>query len=262
MPACAGARDGPDCARSRCCWWISRRSPPSSYELLPKIPTHGIRGADIAGIRFHDAVVPGTACIGRPGRGLELTAQSLLVTRTLVPGLSLGGLDTALHCTVDFLRDRRLYGGLAIDIPFVQDELAAAYLDLLVAEVVAGCCVRILRPAARSWRRLVRGSQVPRSASRRGADARVSTTVLGARYSSGEGHWFGIFEKLLRDVRLFSLFDGSEPVVLSALAAQASCLTRARHGSPPCRRRVRTGARTFGSRSPRGRSTPSPTRIP
>jgi alkylation response protein AidB-like acyl-CoA dehydrogenase len=201
-----------------------RELPPSTYELSAKIPTHGVRGADIAGIRFHDAFVPESAVIGRPGRGLELAAASLLVTRTLVPCLSLGVLDTALHCTVDFLRKRRLYGELAIDIPFVRDELAAALLDLSVAEVVAGCCVRVLDflPELAPVSAAVAKYLVPHLVEAR---MRKLATVLGARYFLGEDHWFGIFEKLQRDVRLFSLFDGSEPIVLSALAAQATCLT-------------------------------------
>ena len=198
--------------------------PPSSYELLPRIPTHGICGADIAGIRFQGSTVPDSACLGRPGRGLELTAQSLLVTRTLVPGLSLGALDTALRCTIRFLRERRLYGGPAIDIPFVRDELAAAFLDLSVAEVVTRCCVRILHllPSLAPVSSAVAKFIVPQVVESR---VRALSTVLGARSFLREDHWSGIFEKLHRDVRLFGLFDGSGPVVLSALAAQASVLT-------------------------------------
>lgn len=200
------------------------RLPAESYELLPRISTHGLRGADIAGIRFRDAPVPAEACIGRPGRGLELTAQSLAVTRTLVPALSLGALDTALRCTVDFLRQRRLYGGLAVDIPYVQDELAAAFLDLQIAEVVARTCVRALHllPDSSPISSAVAKYIVPHLAETR---MRALATVLGARHFLRQDHWFGIFEKLLRDVRLFSLFDGSEPVVLATLAAQVSCLS-------------------------------------
>ena len=198
---------------------------PASYEFLPKIRTHGACGLDVAGVRFRDAFVPGSACIGRPGRGLELTAQSLVVTRTLVPALSLGALETGLRCTLDFLRDRRLYGGRAIDIPFVQDELAAAFLDLAVAEVVTACCVRVLSllPDLAPISSAVAKYVVPHVVEAR---MRRLGTVLGARYFLREGHWSGIFEKLLRDVRLFSLFDGSEPVMLSALSAQVSCLSR------------------------------------
>jgi alkylation response protein AidB-like acyl-CoA dehydrogenase len=197
--------------------------PASSYELLPRIATHGIRGADIAGIRFHDAPVPASACVGAPGRGLELTARSLMVTRTLVPGLSLGALDTALRCTLDFLRERRLYGGLATDIPYVRDELAAAYLDLTVAGVVARSCVRVLHalPQLAPISSAVAKYLVPHVVEAR---MRKLATVLGARWFLREDHWFGIFEKLVRDARLFGLFDGSEPVVLTALAAQLQCL--------------------------------------
>lgn len=199
--------------------------PASTYDLLPKVSTHGICGADVAGIRFHEAVVPESACIGRPGRGLELTAQSLLVTRTLVPGLSLGGLDTALRCTADFLQGRRLYGEPATGIPWVQDELAAAFLDLSVAEVVLESCVRALHllPCVAPIASAVAKYLVPHLVTTR---MRNLSTTLGARYYLREGHWSGIFEKLLRDVRLFGLFDGSEPVVLSTLAAQVSCIAR------------------------------------
>jgi alkylation response protein AidB-like acyl-CoA dehydrogenase len=196
---------------------------PASYELLPRIRTHGICGADIAGITLRDAVVPVSALVGRPGRGLELTARSLAVTRTLVPGLSLGVLETALRCTLDFLVTRRLYGGVAVDIPFVQEELAAAYLDLLLCDVVARCCVRVveLLPELAPISSAVAKYVVPHVVEAR---MRRLSTLLGARYFLREGHWSGVFEKLLRDVRLFSLFDGSEPVVLSALAAQLPCL--------------------------------------
>jgi alkylation response protein AidB-like acyl-CoA dehydrogenase len=225
---------------------------PSSYELLPKIRTHGVCGADIAGVRFRDTLVSGAACIGKPGRGLELTAQSLLVTRTLVPALSLGAFETAFRCTIDFLRDRRLYGGLAIDIPFVQDELAAAFLDLAVAEVVSGCCVRVLHllPDLAPISSAVAKYVVPHLVEMR---MRSLSTVLGARYYLREGHWFGIFEKLLRDVRLFSLFDGSEPVVLSALSAQVSCLSEQdadpRRADDVFRFDSKTSEQSFGTRA-------------
>ncbi|GAA3816392.1 acyl-CoA dehydrogenase [Sphaerisporangium flaviroseum] len=200
------------------------RLPPDGYELLPRIHTHGIRGADIAGIRFRDAFVPDSALLGRPGRGLDLTIRSLVMIRTLVPGLSLGALDTGLACAFDFLRQPRPSHGPPTAGPFVREELAAAYLDLRVAETVATCCVRILQhlPALAPVASAVAKYLVPHLAESR---LRSLGSVLGARYLLRQDHWSGVFEKLIRDTRLFSLFDGSEPVVLSALAAQVSCLS-------------------------------------
>ena len=62
--------------------------PPTAYTILPRITTHGMRAAQIAGIRFHGARVPAGALIGRPGSGLELASAALAITRTLVPALS------------------------------------------------------------------------------------------------------------------------------------------------------------------------------
>jgi alkylation response protein AidB-like acyl-CoA dehydrogenase len=200
------------------------RLPTGSYELLPRIHTHGIRGADIAGVRFLDAFVPSSAVLGRPGRGLDLTIRSLMTIRTLVPGLSLGAFDTGLRCAFDFLRHRRVRQERAIDLPHVREELAAADLDLRVAETVAICCVRILQhlPALAPIASAVAKYLVPHLAEQR---LRRLAGVLGARYLLRQDHWYGLYDKLVRDARLFSLFDGSEPVVLSSLAAQVSCLT-------------------------------------
>ncbi|MCK1816379.1 acyl-CoA dehydrogenase family protein [Streptomyces sp. XM4011] len=197
--------------------------PPTAYTILPRITTHGMRAAQIAGIRFHGARVPAGALIGRPGSGLELASAALAITRTLVPALSLGVLETALRCCTAFLRDRRLYGGAATDIPYVREELAAALVDLRAAEAVARACVRAphLLPDLVPVTSAVTKYLVPRAVEDR---MRQLAVVLGSRSYLREGHWSGLFEKLRRDVTLFGLFDGSEPVVLSALTAQASCL--------------------------------------
>ncbi|MCK2218640.1 acyl-CoA dehydrogenase [Actinomadura sp. ATCC 31491] len=200
------------------------RLPAGSYELLPRIHTHGIRGADISGVRFLDAFVPDSAVLGRPGRGLDLTIRSLITIRTLVPGLSLGAFDTGLRCAFDVLRHRRVQRRRASDLPDVRHELAAADLDLRVAETVATCCVRLLHhlPALAPVSSAVAKYLVPHLAEQR---LRRLAGTLGARYLLTRDHWHGVYEKLVRDTRLFSLFDGSEPVVLSSLAAQVSCLT-------------------------------------
>ena len=112
----------------------------------------------------------------------------------------------------------------AVDIPYVHEELAAALVDLRVANMVARSCVRALHvlPDLSPVSSAVAKYLVPRIVETR---VRRLAVVLGARSYLREDHWSGIFEKLRRDVRLFGLFDGSEPVVLSALAAQGSCLT-------------------------------------
>jgi alkylation response protein AidB-like acyl-CoA dehydrogenase len=234
---------------------------PASYEFLPKIRTHGACGLDVAGVRFRDAFVPGSACIGRPGRGLELTAQSLVVTRTLVPALSLGALETALRCTLDFLRDRRLYGGRAIDIPFVQDELAAAFLDLAVAEVVTACCVRVLSllPDLAPISSAVAKYVVPHV-----VEARMRRLALCSAHATSCGRGTGPASS--------RSCCGTSGCSVSSTAASRSCSVPSPRRSPACPGTtsipVARTARSAGTpprpgrSSPRGCSRPWPTRTP
>ena len=105
---------------------------PSSYSHLPRVKTHGIRGADISGICFDDAAIPARALIGEPGLGLELVLKGFQITRCIVPALSLGAADTALRTTLSFALQRKLYGATIFTIPHTRQTLVDAFIDLLI----------------------------------------------------------------------------------------------------------------------------------
>lgn len=193
---------------------------PSAFRCLPKIPTHGIRGADISGITF-DAELAPLAVIGSEGTGIDTTLKALQVTRIGCAAFSLGAADTALRLALDFARERRLYGGTVIDIPHARAVLTTAYLDLLIAEAVALGAWRGLHgvPEQMSLASAVVKLFVPTRVEQLVRDVAV---VLGAR------HWLREhpFQKVLRDVSVVSLFDGSTAVNLEGIALQLSRLRR------------------------------------
>jgi alkylation response protein AidB-like acyl-CoA dehydrogenase len=200
---------------------------PSSYRHLPKVKTHGIRGADISGIQFQACFVPSTSLIGPPGSGLEIVLKSLQITRTMCASLSLGAADTALRSTVHFALTRRLYGGTVFAIPYTRHLLGHAFLDLLMCDCAAIAAARALHvvPAQMSlWSAVVKYI-VPTTIERVIHDLSV---VLGARYYVREAHWGGIFQKIVRDNALVSLFDGSSVVNLHAIALQLRHLAKRR----------------------------------
>jgi len=198
-----------------------------SYTHLPKIKTHGIRGADISGIRFRGCEVAEGALVGGRGAGLELTLRSLQVTRTIVPALSLGAADTALRCTLDFALGRRLYGASVFDIPHARRTLVDAFVDILICDCVATAAARGLHfaPEQMSVWSAVTKYLVPTLAE--GVVKRLSV-ILGARHYLRDGHWWGVFQKVLRDNALAGLFDGSTIVNLNAIALQLRHLSKGR----------------------------------
>lgn len=194
-----------------------------SFEHLPKVRTHGIRGADISGIRFQAAVLDPEAVVGRPGTGLGTVVTALHVTRTMCAGFSLGGADTALRATLDFARRREVYARTVLDLPHARRVLARAFVDILAADAATIAATRAIHaaPAQMSVWAAVTKTFVPATMEQAVRDLAV---VLGARFYLREGHWGGIFEKVLRDIAVVPMFDGSSVVNLHALVQQLRAL--------------------------------------
>ncbi|MGD8375185.1 MAG: acyl-CoA dehydrogenase [Acidobacteriota bacterium] len=205
--------------------------PAGSFEHLPRIPTHGIRGADIAGIRFRNTPVPASAVLGNPGDGFLLTLKTLQVTRIQCAGFSLGAADTALRAALEFALDRRLYGATVVDIPSARSKLLDAYLDLLICEAVALAASRAIHvlPHRLSLWSAATKYLVPVTAE---SLIRRCAVVFGARHFLREGHRSGIFQKMMRDASVVSFFDGSTAINTGIIAAQLRPLRlrRARGG--------------------------------
>jgi alkylation response protein AidB-like acyl-CoA dehydrogenase len=223
------ARTGDEAgARSLSLFQVDKgRLDPFSYRNLPKVRTLGIRGCDISGIHFDGCWVPEEARIGAPGAGLELALKGFQITRTMCGGLSLGAADTALRVTLDFAQRRRLYGRSVFEIPHARRQLVGAFLDMLLADCVTTTGVRAIHaaPAQMSLLSAIVKFLVPTMME----DAlRDLSVVLGARYYMREQHHAGIFQKMVRDNAIISLFDGSTVVNLSAIAMQLHTRSRMR----------------------------------
>lgn len=197
------------------------------YYHLPRVKTHGLHGCDISGIGFRDCPVPTDALIGAEGHGLELALKGFQVTRTFCTALSLGVGDSALRVVTDFALKRKLYDMHVADLPHTREVLANAYLSQLIGE-----CASIV--AARGLH------LYPRQYSSWSSIAKVQVThlvdhaclqlagLLGARYYLRERHHEGIFQKILRDGAIVSVFDGSSIVCLDSLATLLPGMARMR----------------------------------
>ncbi|MGZ6321167.1 MAG: acyl-CoA dehydrogenase family protein [Ktedonobacterales bacterium] len=203
---------------------------PAGYTFVPKIPTHGIRGADISGMAFYGSRVPASAMVGASGSGQELVFKSFQVSRTMCAALSLGAGDTALRLTLDFALHRPIYRRNVFALAYPRRLLVDAFLDLLMCEALAIAAARAMHlgPAELSlWSATVKYF-VPATIEMTLSNL---TVVLGARSYLREGHWHGLFQKVVRDNALISLFDGSPVVNLEVVSQQLRLLSQQR-GQP------------------------------
>jgi alkylation response protein AidB-like acyl-CoA dehydrogenase len=204
-----------------------------ALQLLPKVRTIGIRGADISGFRLSGAVVDSERDrVGADGHGLETVLKSLQLTRTLCAALSLGAADHALRQAVTFAEDRELYGRRLIDLPAAARTLSECYADHLLNEAFSLVVTRSIQAlpgelsvlsAAVKYLVPVRTEAVL-TRLRRLLGARAWLRDVGPA-EAGDG--LGRFQKIERDHRIVALFDGNTVVNLNALVSQFPVLTRA-----------------------------------
>ncbi|MEU3659165.1 acyl-CoA dehydrogenase [Streptomyces sp. NPDC032940] len=201
------------------------RLAPGSWRPLPKEPTHGIRGADISGVRFEGAHVPGDALTGGAGEGLEIVLRSLQLTRTVCTSLSLGAGEHALRLAHRFAAGRALYGTTLLRLPLARRTLGRAAASLELADAAA-----LL--AARSAHCLTGEMSVVSAVVKAGVPDIVQESIddlaelVGARGFLTGQHEYGHFQKLERDHRIVAIFDGSTAVNRSALISQFPVLAR------------------------------------
>lgn len=204
-----------------------RELDPEKYYNLPKILTHGIRASDMSGIGFKDCFVPDSMRLKSEGDGLEIALKGFQITRTLCAAFSIGAADTALRTTLNFASKRIVYGKTVFDLPQPRKTLVDAFLDLLICD-----CETI--GSARGFHVVPEQFSVWASVVKYFVTTQLETminnvyVVLGSRFYMREEHDWGIFQKVLRDNSIISMFDGSTVVNLHALILQLRPLTKYR----------------------------------
>jgi alkylation response protein AidB-like acyl-CoA dehydrogenase len=197
------------------------------YYNLPKILTHGIRASDMSGIGFKNCYIPDSMRIGEEGEGLEIALKGFQITRTLCAAFSLGAADTALRTTLNFALKREVYNKTVFDLPQPRKTLSDAFLDLMISD-----CHTI--GAARAFHIVPEQFSVYASTVKYFVPVQLEQTinniypVLGSRFYFREEHDWGIFQKILRDNSIISMFDGSTVVNLHALILQFRQITKYR----------------------------------
>ncbi len=196
-----------------------RQLDPSTYYHLPKILTHGIRASDMSGIGFKDCFIPEDMRLKDEGSGLELALKGFQITRMLCAAFSHGAADTAMRTTLNFAVDRVIYNKTVFDIPQPRQTLVDAFIDMLVCDcetIGAARGFHIIPEQFSVWAAVVKYFVTIK------LEEVINSVyvVLGSRFYMRDEHDYGIFQKLLRDNSIISMFDGSSVVNLHALILQ------------------------------------------
>jgi alkylation response protein AidB-like acyl-CoA dehydrogenase len=204
-------------------WWLHKPAQQiPQWREHPKIHTLGVRGADISGFELVEHPLAAAARLAAGEPALHTVLKTLQISRILCSSLSLGAIDTMFRLVLEFARQRQLYGKRVIDIPVVRARLARVFARICAADAVAQVTTRAIAalPGELSLLSAIAKYHVPMEVE---AAARELSIVLGARHYVRDEPW-GIFQKMMRDNQVVSLFDGSTQLNLSLIAAQLRAL--------------------------------------
>jgi alkylation response protein AidB-like acyl-CoA dehydrogenase len=181
-------------------------------EAMPRWQTLPAHAADISGVRFTEVIVAAENLIGGEGNGFSLVQQALSISRGGVSALAAGAASSARAMAVSYARERNIHGKPIVHLDSIADHLLRTEaLDLLASalSLKAVATSNCFGPAA------VHYGCVAKFACSAFAEEAVTEgrRVLGARALLREFP----YERLVRDVTLYGVFDGTSHIVLDQI---------------------------------------------
>ncbi|MFF7200663.1 acyl-CoA dehydrogenase family protein [Streptomyces sp. NPDC008141] len=199
--------------------------PEGQLERVPAVRTGGMRGIDLARMRFTGLRVPDGALVGRLGEGLEAAVKAQQAVRLMSMAGSLGIADSAVRLALDFASVRKVGRAVLTESPHPRRDLAVAAAALLAADVVALTAARgvhVLPEVFSVW------APAAKHVVAESSDELIRRcgTVLATRSVLREGErGAGLFQKLQRDSGVVRVIDSSTLANLRSYAGQLPTLT-------------------------------------
>ena len=105
----------------------------------------GQKAADTSELFFNDVKVPASALLGEEeGKGFIQLMTKLPQERHIIGLQGIGMIERAIHETVNYVKDRKAFGGTIFDFQNTQFKLAECKTDATVAKVFMDHCTELL----------------------------------------------------------------------------------------------------------------------
>lgn len=174
----------------------------------------GFRLSDTSEVVLEDVRVPASAVIGEVGRGMSIALNALNLSRAFISTLAVGIMQRALDEAVAYAKQRKQFDTRLIDMPMVQTILADMAIKTEAARVLVNNCMR----------EMDRGEMVRKD----GAIVKTFVTDAMQEVVSNAVQVFGGYgyskdypvEKLMRDAKIFQIFEGSNQIQRMTIARE------------------------------------------
>jgi acyl-CoA dehydrogenase family member 9 len=183
------------------------------FEVGHRFDTMGLRGNDLRELRFNDVRIPPENVLGEPGDGFRI-AMSILNNGRLSLGTgSVGASKWLLDRIIRHVRERRQFGMALADFELVQEKIGWMVSFTFGLESMAYLTTGLVDAGVPDY-------------SLESAMCKVAATEFmwyaanrALQLKGGEGYMRDeLWEKMLRDIRIFPIFEGANDVMRAFVA--------------------------------------------
>jgi acyl-CoA dehydrogenase len=183
-----------------------------------RIPKLGQRGSNTVGIRLRDVRVPRENVLAPPGEGFVLAMKTFARTRPAIGAFAVGAARSAMEFAIDYARRRKAFGTRIADFQAIQHKIADMYQKVETARLLVW---KAAWEADQGLDPAISASVSKLYATEMALEVANEALQIFAGY--GYTRMFPI-EKILRDCRLFRIYEGTSEVqrlILSGFALGA-----------------------------------------
>jgi acyl-CoA dehydrogenase family protein 9 len=183
------------------------------FEVGDRYDTMGLRANDLRRLRFNDIKVPAENVLGEPGEGFHIAMHILNNGRLSLGTGSVGATKGLLDRIIPHVKERRQFGRPLADFELVQEKIAWMVSYLFGLESMTYLTCGLVDEGVPDY-------------SLESAICKVSGTEFlwyaanrVLQLKGGEGYMRSEpYEKILRDIRIFPIFEGANDVLRAFIA--------------------------------------------
>ena len=170
------------------------------------IPKMGQRGSNTTGINFKNVRVPKENVMAPPGEGFVLAMQTFARTRPAIGAFAIGTARSAMEFAIDYAKKRRAFGTKISDFQAIQHKIAEMYQKVETSRLLVW---KAAWEADNAMDPTISASIAKFYSTESALEVANEALQIFAGY--GYTKMFPV-EKLLRDARLFTIYEGTSEV--------------------------------------------------
>jgi acyl-CoA dehydrogenase family protein 9 len=183
------------------------------FEVGERFDTMGLRGNDLRRLYFNDVKVPAENVLGEPGEGFRIAMQILNNGRIGLGTGSVGATKKLLDLSIDHVKERRQFHRPLADFELVQDKIGWMVSNLFGLESMCYLTCGLVDAGVEDYSLESAICKVSGTEFLWYAANRAMQLKGGAGYMKDEP-----YEKVLRDIRIFPIFEGANDVMRAFVA--------------------------------------------